>query len=1689
MNNQIKVFLSSTFEDMQSEREHLVKKIFPAIKAECERRDVEFSVVDLRWGISEEQSSPGKIIDICLNEIDDSHPFFIGLVGNRYGTIWSREQLKGDEEILRRRPWVEPCLEDGMSITEMEMQYGVFDKTDEVHAFFYIKKTKWYRRGGETCGTKEERLLKQEKLSQLINKIEGHAAKGKVKAEHYDSESELGTIVYRQMMKMLDRLYPVIEDDNEMARLAITQKAWMRELCKTYYDDERLQYVEDLLANNYSSKFGWYDDRDSLCKHVFVCGKQGIGKSALLANLCNGKKNYFYIKACDEVSDDASLLELLKYMAEDAGLDYTKDSICCAIDDSEKLTIEAPDFKIWFKEQLPDNIRVIYSRSGNSESDQDNWNTLMPDEAGYTHYVWDYEVKELSAHEVSMFIKGILQNSAKELVIRKMEHIGNNPLFHTPGMLKLLLNEMVQYGSYEQIDSFTDNYLKCKERSEFFDCLLQRLEEDYDRARIQQLMGMLALIPIGLPSDDLRECLHVTRINWTVLNEVLSEYITHNMGMLVLDSKDMINAVQRRYLSDPIYVNDLRRIAISILRLERKRRQPTQKILFGTIMPLNKYSEIQDPFFKQINDVLVDQYIALDMKKELQCEYLEGLKFMQQCSSDYFSRIFAYIINDPDLLERFFSYKSVLLVHFVVGDESIGRLIGNQSKDIQNRLVKKINSLWLLPSSIKNKILDNISASDVDSTDYFCPDCNTIDLMSFVENKLLLIDDDSIPALYSQVGDLLESNEISDSSKLCLYSLIAAYCFFRLENRHVNNMEYYDALEYDKMDVIVPRTLLPFILEPSEDYAPLLNNLRKNVTLFNENAEQRIRAEIHLAKAEFLDAIGLSDAKKILISDTPDEVFITDEKLRIPIERLFAQYDVTIAGYNKYDLACQFAKLAYIKNRYNREYEAWTYSFAYKISETPEQKVSCLQKILKVIDDECASDYYFPDGDMWELQIPRKVMELLRQNDADPSILFSAMLTYANAYRQSRKFHEAIACTDEAYSYFDANRVKICNEAWFEFAYAHALDNIWKKMSDKYGAMHLLDKAYTHYGKAMNLYPENEMDWVNAHLNRNRVLVMMCQTYAYKPKERDFDLALSGYKETLSLLRDKFESEYYEFTKDYCFLLLSANRVEEALLMAKENNRCILYPDDKAFIENLNEDAEQSQTQMGKILYKDILDALDSYKYIREEHVWSPWFFVNPINAYNEITLVRDYKERIKGRIYYTYQLLVECAKKNQPIDYTEEYAKPKKKWDWEVVRLTILLFNDLLIEEAQAQNDAYNEAMRYIVTLYKECKNKKWFTLAPIFPVVMLMSKIAMKEKHQNRPVDALIWFQDIYKKLVEETGEQSDYVEFDLLIPFLSIQRFMEDDSSEYGGLRPFFDFIAMAGVGRGNLRRNFRDTILRQWNNQMEKEEPEVVKKYAYKFIELHKETSFVNDEAIEILIECLLNENAKEELIEVVDYCVNNFRDSIWVTQSLWNITTAMLEWSEEERLLTWLGVMREDCDKLLAEDDGNFTRIPLLQITSAKVRALNNQERYVEAYEYAMHNRIEFETFIRYFNDSFCTLYYLPEWFFFFHSGKAALRSGNLYEAMDLFTKDAEIIDKIQDALNNEMTVEETYTQEDIDTYKIDNGCMMATCMLKQGNIEDGKHHFAERVEPLLTDADADNCNVKLYQEELAKLSR
>lgn len=71
----VRLFISSTFRDFAGERDILVRRIFPELRRRCRERQVELVDVDLRWGITEAEAQQGKVLPICLAEIDRSRPY------------------------------------------------------------------------------------------------------------------------------------------------------------------------------------------------------------------------------------------------------------------------------------------------------------------------------------------------------------------------------------------------------------------------------------------------------------------------------------------------------------------------------------------------------------------------------------------------------------------------------------------------------------------------------------------------------------------------------------------------------------------------------------------------------------------------------------------------------------------------------------------------------------------------------------------------------------------------------------------------------------------------------------------------------------------------------------------------------------------------------------------------------------------------------------------------------------------------------------------------------------------------------------------------------------------------------------------------------------------------------------------------------------------------------------------------------------------------------------------------------------------------------------------------------------------------------------------------------------------------------------------------------------------------------
>ncbi|NLO41229.1 MAG: DUF4062 domain-containing protein [Ruminiclostridium sp.] len=118
------IFVSSTFRDMQAERDLLHTDIIPALNAYAEEYQDYLHFIDLRWGVNtnelDSDESAHKVLNVCLDEIDKSKPYMLIFIGERYGWIPEHRYIA---EVSKSKNFHVDASD--RSVTALEIEYGL----------------------------------------------------------------------------------------------------------------------------------------------------------------------------------------------------------------------------------------------------------------------------------------------------------------------------------------------------------------------------------------------------------------------------------------------------------------------------------------------------------------------------------------------------------------------------------------------------------------------------------------------------------------------------------------------------------------------------------------------------------------------------------------------------------------------------------------------------------------------------------------------------------------------------------------------------------------------------------------------------------------------------------------------------------------------------------------------------------------------------------------------------------------------------------------------------------------------------------------------------------------------------------------------------------------------------------------------------------------------------------------------------------------------------------------------------------------------------------------------------------------------------------------------------------------------------------------------------------------------------
>lgn len=870
---QIRVFLSSTFADMQDERNYLVKKVFPMIKAECHRRNVNFSVIDLRWGVTEEDSKSGKVIEICIDEIEHTRPFFIGMIGGRYGWIPGANGYGDNNRLLQKYPWIEKYLNSNMSITEIEMQYGALKSKTPVNAMFFIRQDNYIPEQ-----KRETDKVKIEKLKRLKTCIAEADSKGLCSATSYTTPKDLGRRIYNQLMAKINDLYP----DENLDFYSIADK-----LQRAKENELRQVYINGRIP----ALFTTAADFDT---HRLVIGKNGMGKSAFVAN--------YYADTTNEGGVEGI------YLAEDEyGFGYVNDErtheegyterfvpiIRTYIDNDintvdkcyrmflKKLGQTCPTFAdIDLYDETPISLKDIFENAHYNErilwmldgvdrliGDDDlsmAWVNQLPNQISLVVTATDekikqacrsmqhYELCDLSSTDIIEITKRYLAIKAKHLVDNQYLHIARCNILRNPSLLIMFLNELQEFGIYERVDEYIDHYLSARDENDFYNLIIEGVEEEHGRDLTAQILCLLAVTQTGLAENLLASHLSLPPIEWASLYGALRLLTIDIDGHIMLADQSLQKAVIQRYIDDRAKKESFMRQAIKLLEketnnLDRQSRQLTKRhngflgfilinLLFANTIEehfqnsirrnntelVKLYAETQEwgKLYQRIrsitalSDLNIPPTELYGLYPELYKAGYHVISSQLSCWSLYRLILLSFFVSPENYRSQFMTLISAITLPSMLLPEDI------RTREI-NRIVRNVNWVLLLPWGMKREIKNNLRNYAVGQ--HFNDDINIEDTWSpgrtidYVQTPLLLnsietiLDTNRVEHILQQANMMLDHYEDGDMEKT-LFQLIAAQCYIRLENRKEAE-DMLDTVAYiDKYAFIITRIEILFDL-------------------------------------------------------------------------------------------------------------------------------------------------------------------------------------------------------------------------------------------------------------------------------------------------------------------------------------------------------------------------------------------------------------------------------------------------------------------------------------------------------------------------------------------------------------------------------------------------------------------------------------------------------------------------------------------------------------------------------------------------------------------------------------------------------------------------------------------------------------------------------------------------------------
>ena len=291
------IFVSSTFLDMQAERDYLRTRVFPELEERLRARRHHLEWVDLRVGVAsaslhDAQMRELHVLKVCLAEVARCRPFLIVLVGDRYGGVPAPERIGAAAAEAGFAADVA-----GRSVTDLEIDFGVLaDREQQPHSIFYFRDPLPYRDmpapiaalysdafdSGDAAADRARRLvlLKRRIESLLPDRVRRYAAE-------WDTEHHKVTGLEAWGRTVLEDIWPDLDAATKAASIE-AEIPWQmveRNALDDFIEDRSRDFVGRRALLEKLTEFATLPPPTDGSRGICITGEAGSGKSALFGEL------------------------------------------------------------------------------------------------------------------------------------------------------------------------------------------------------------------------------------------------------------------------------------------------------------------------------------------------------------------------------------------------------------------------------------------------------------------------------------------------------------------------------------------------------------------------------------------------------------------------------------------------------------------------------------------------------------------------------------------------------------------------------------------------------------------------------------------------------------------------------------------------------------------------------------------------------------------------------------------------------------------------------------------------------------------------------------------------------------------------------------------------------------------------------------------------------------------------------------------------------------------------------------------------------------------------------------------------------------------------------------------------------------------------------------------------------------